>query len=48
MRNMRQRLTKLGLLVAMLAILSLGVVACSDYSNPSNGSPSSTPNSSGY
>lgn len=48
MRNMRQRLIKLGLLLAVLGILCLGMVACSDYSNPSNGSPSSTPNSSGY
>jgi hypothetical protein len=48
MSNIRQRLTKLGLLLAVLAILCLGVVACSDYSNPGNGSPSSTPNSGGY
>lgn len=48
MRNIRSHLTRLGLLLAVLVILCLGLVACADYSNPGNGSPSSTPSSGGY
>ena len=47
--NVRRNLLRLGLLLAVVVILSLGVVACTNYANPGGGgSPSSTPSSGGY
>ncbi|HEV8193559.1 MAG TPA: hypothetical protein VGP82_19025 [Ktedonobacterales bacterium] len=48
MSNIRHHLTRLGLLIAIVIVLCLGLVACTDYSNPGNGTPSSTPSSGGY
>lgn len=47
--NIRRNLIRLGLFLAVVVVLSLGVVACTDSSNPgNNGTPSSTPSSGGY